>query len=169
MSLSKQTLKKISPEKYQEIHHWLRKNFGKATKCDNKDCTKKSVSYQWALRTGFEYYFKRKSFQMLCRSCHAKIDVTAYTRKKMSKIARENVGHLFKSVIHCTNCNVKVENAHVVQKYCSDCRKIVSAKMSKDWRLDNIEQSRLLRNKYYWNNLEKMRKYYREFYHKNKP
>lgn len=56
------------------IHQWLIKNFGKANRCENKDCTHKSRSYDWANINNHQYRRHRHDFMMLCRSCHLKLD-----------------------------------------------------------------------------------------------
>lgn len=74
----------ISLEEYGAIHYWLKKHYGKADMCENKNCTRDSKKYEWALKTGEKYDRKRSSFMKLCKRCHAKMDVTDSFRKKMS-------------------------------------------------------------------------------------
>lgn len=78
-------IKNIDIKIYHAIHHWLRKNFGKADRCENKNCNNKSKNFNWALKSNLDYEYKRENFIKLCRSCHAKIDCTEETRKKLSK------------------------------------------------------------------------------------
>jgi len=59
------------------IHNWLRKIYGKANKCDNKEnhilkkeCTGKSKRFDWTLKKEYKYERKRENFWMLCGSCH---------------------------------------------------------------------------------------------------
>jgi len=59
---------------YKGIHIWLIKTFGKATKCDNPNCPKKSKVFQWAKLRNKEYERKRENFFQLCRSCHILYD-----------------------------------------------------------------------------------------------
>ena len=41
---------------YQHIHYWLKKNFGKANKCENKLCVAKNIKrYEWAKKKGKKY------------------------------------------------------------------------------------------------------------------
>ena len=67
--------KGITRSLYHSIHHWLNKTYGKATLCENKDCLKKANRFEWALRKGFKYERNRDNFIMMCRSCHAKMDL----------------------------------------------------------------------------------------------
>ena len=48
--------------KYTKIHSWLRKTFGLATKCESKNCKKVSTFYEYALKQGKEYCYKRANF-----------------------------------------------------------------------------------------------------------
>ena len=65
----------IDEKLYYHIHWWLLSNFGKANKCENKDCLKKSISYQWAKLRHKKYEKKRENFIMLCKSCHCLYDL----------------------------------------------------------------------------------------------
>ena len=56
------------------IHDWLRNKFGKANKCENKNCKNLSKKYDWSLLKGKKYKRIRNNFWMLCRSCHNKYD-----------------------------------------------------------------------------------------------
>ena len=59
---------------YFGLHYWIRKTFGKADRCENKNCSYKSNAFQWALIKGKEYERKRENFMMLCRPCHSVYD-----------------------------------------------------------------------------------------------
>lgn len=59
---------------YSGIHLWLIKTFGKATRCENLLCEKKSKNFDWALIHGNDYKRLREVFMMLCRSCHVRYD-----------------------------------------------------------------------------------------------
>lgn len=61
---------------YSAVHYWLKKKYGKATKCENKECKGTSTNYEWAKKKECEYEKKRENFIMLCKSCHAKQDIT---------------------------------------------------------------------------------------------
>jgi len=62
---------------YRQIHVWLNKEFGKAIFCENPQCKKKSIIFEWALKKGSKHSFNRNSYTRLCRSCHRKYDMTA--------------------------------------------------------------------------------------------
>lgn len=64
---------------------WLYSKYGKADKCENKDCTGKSSVYNWALKSGKEYEKNRDNFIMLCTSCHRIYDENLISRKNKSK------------------------------------------------------------------------------------
>ena len=59
---------------YTGIHTWLRREFGKADRCENKKCSAVSKNFNWALRKGYRYERRRGNFIRLCRSCHLKYD-----------------------------------------------------------------------------------------------
>ena len=71
--------------KYQAIHNWLRKNFGKANKCENKECNHRSKIFEYVLIKGRLYERKRENFKMMCKSCHHKYDMTDDIKTKISK------------------------------------------------------------------------------------
>lgn len=56
------------------IHQWLRKKHGKANKCINPSCPKKSKNFDYCLITGKEHKKDRKHYRTMCRSCHYKYD-----------------------------------------------------------------------------------------------
>lgn len=70
--------------KYSGVHIWLKKTFGKAIRCENKNCsypkmgTKKFLDkpyrYEWALVKRKKYERKRECFIQLYISCHRKYD-----------------------------------------------------------------------------------------------
>ena len=60
---------------YNTIHPWLRNNYGKATRCENKDCKNISTNYQWSKLSNKKYEKKRENFWQLCVSCHKKYDL----------------------------------------------------------------------------------------------
>src|SRR3990167_1971568 len=55
--------------KYSAIHKWLKLKLGKANKCENKKCLKKSKTFDRALIKGKKYKRNEKNFWQLCRSC----------------------------------------------------------------------------------------------------
>ena len=63
----------LNPD-YPAIHNWLHKEFGKATKCENKKCEHKSKNFEWCKRRDASYDFKIENFVQLCRRCHRKLD-----------------------------------------------------------------------------------------------
>lgn len=75
----------IGRREYGNIHQWLRYNYGSATFCENTKCNKKSKIFTWAKKIDCKYERKRKNFIQLCRSCHAKMDLTDDGRKRISE------------------------------------------------------------------------------------
>ena len=59
---------------YWGIHQWLIKYYGKANKCENKDCSGKCKKYQWANIKNHNHKRCRQDYMMLCISCHRKMD-----------------------------------------------------------------------------------------------
>lgn len=76
-------LREISKSEYAAIHYWLRKHHGPATSCQNAYCTRKSVTFEWALRRDKQYERVRENFIQLCKSCHGQMDVTDHTRRTL--------------------------------------------------------------------------------------
>ena len=70
---------------YNAVHYWLAFNYGKACKCESKNCLKKSTNYQWAKLKDKEYNFDRNNFIQMCRSCHAKYDWTEEAKEMLRK------------------------------------------------------------------------------------
>lgn len=68
------------------LHSWLRTNFGKASKCENRKCNNiHPYRYEWALLKGKKYERKRENFWMLCRKCHMYYDgliIAGWNKKK---------------------------------------------------------------------------------------
>lgn len=62
---------------YQAVHCWLRKHFGKASKCESSNCKGVPEDYKWfeyALKKGFEHSHNRDAYMQMCRSCHRLYD-----------------------------------------------------------------------------------------------
>ena len=112
---------KITNKEYNQIHYWLKKNFGKANCCEKEDCKGISKKFEWALKKDCGYEKKRDSFQMLCKSCHAIQDVTEEGMQKLSDSYRGKVPKV--GTIKCEICDKDVHKAHIRRKYCDDCNK----------------------------------------------
>jgi len=135
---------------YSSVHYWLKHNYGVASKCESKNCTKKSTDYQWAKKREKEYDYKRDNFINLCRSCHAKYDCTEETIKKLKALHPRNnsthcqKGHeytigntyLYKGTRNCIKCKKenqkrykKIEkNIDAKKKYDKEYRKTIKYK-----------------------------------------
>lgn len=75
----------ISMKFYQQVHYWLKKNFGKASKCESKACKSPLGRYEWALIHGKQYACIRENFWQLCKSCHIRLDMTEDGKQRMSQ------------------------------------------------------------------------------------
>lgn len=73
---------------YDTIHHWLYREFGKASKCERLECERKSTNYDWALLKGKKYERKRENFVQMCRKCHHNYDNLA--KKRWTTIKKNN-------------------------------------------------------------------------------
>jgi hypothetical protein len=133
----KKSGQEISESKYQAIHKWLKRNFGKADRCENPFCLHRSKDFDWALLKGKEYEFIRENFMQLCRQCHIKYDEEFikgkrntwtnfnHTRKggTLSKEHRKNIAktinknkHLYKKVDRFGSKNPKAKKVLVFSK-----------------------------------------------------
>ena len=77
-------MKQYKTKEYYLTHQWLLRKFGRATYCENKECSKKSSFYDWALIKGLNYERKKENFIGLCRICHKKYDYTSATGEKIT-------------------------------------------------------------------------------------
>jgi|GEM_PF-2214412 len=59
---------------YYAIHKWLKKYYGKANKCENPFCEKKSLLFHWAKLKDKPYEHKKENFIQLCVICHRRYD-----------------------------------------------------------------------------------------------
>jgi hypothetical protein len=73
------------PISYSAVHTWLRRHFGNANKCENKQCVNPSHAFQWAKVKGKDYDFIRENFVMLCGRCHYYYD-EKYKRHQKLKL-----------------------------------------------------------------------------------
>lgn len=58
---------------YVALHIWINNNYGKANKCEGKNCRKNSKTYDWANVSGL-YKRVKSDWKELCRSCHMIFD-----------------------------------------------------------------------------------------------
>jgi hypothetical protein len=55
------------------IHVRIIALYGKADRCENPSCSKKSMKYDWSHKT-HQYSLDRSEWQRLCKSCHKLYD-----------------------------------------------------------------------------------------------
>lgn len=65
---------KVTASKYNSIHVWLKKEYGKAVVCENSECTRQSTIFHWALKKECSHDFNRENYLNLCIKCHARYD-----------------------------------------------------------------------------------------------
>lgn len=58
---------------YGALHGWVRRNLGKASKCSDEKCDKKSKRFEWANKSG-NYKRNINDWLELCKKCHTKYD-----------------------------------------------------------------------------------------------
>ena len=68
-----------------QVHAWLRAHYGSQDRCDNKNCSGKSKTFDWCKKTGKEYLRKKENFIRLCRSCHRAYDMTPEKKEQSIK------------------------------------------------------------------------------------
>lgn len=80
---------------YGGLHTWISRNYGKASKCENKgrsilgfECNGKSNNYDWAFMGKGDYKRDKKLFVELCHSCHLRYD---YKMIKSGEINRKRI------------------------------------------------------------------------------
>ncbi len=92
---------------YHAVHKWLYKHHGKANKCDNLFCEKKSKVFHWAKKKECLYEHKIENFIKLCCKCHRKYDDTkerslkgSETKKgkKLSSAHKKNISIACKGI-----------------------------------------------------------------------
>lgn len=107
--------KDVSVNKYQRIHYWIRKNFGKADRCENDDCEGTSKKYEWALKKGKSYEKNINNFKMMCKSCHVKYD---FTEKGRDKLIRINTGKKIsqETRLKMSESHKKVDKTYMIGK-----------------------------------------------------
>lgn len=87
---------------YFNVHYWLIKKYGKATKCESLECKNKSQNFEWALIRGCDYIKDVSKFIQLCTSCHRLYDMTeekiknqSLSQQKRSKETRNISGLMY--------------------------------------------------------------------------
>jgi hypothetical protein len=74
---------KIDSKLYWHIHHWIRKNKGRADICVSCGKTNKETQIWWSNISG-RYLKDLDDYEALCCSCHRYKDYTDEWRKKVS-------------------------------------------------------------------------------------
>lgn len=85
---------------YSGIHSWLRINYGRANKCENKKCPYKNKKrFEWALLKTKNYQRRRENFWMLCRGCHASYDMKNKRKITTRELKKLNKFHTNQSIV----------------------------------------------------------------------
>jgi len=154
---------------YHRVHQWIAYHYGKASKCENKDCTFKNPKrYEWALIKGNEYEKNINNFMQLCCSCHRKYDYTDEHRKKLSlaKLGKppNNKGVDNRPIKICIVCNGKYKTYHKKSKICSlECRNKYNS-LSKGKSVKNITHGTISGYSYHKCRCDKCKKKNTEYY-----
>ena len=93
---------------YHGIHAWLKREFGKANKCENKACKYGNPKrFEWALIKGKTYKRRISHFIQLCKSCHLKYDgiIILATQSKFKAVSatKNRITVKFDSIKKATN------------------------------------------------------------------
>lgn len=92
----------LTSKEYSKIHHWVKKMWGKASKCEF--CGKTEGRIEWSNKSG-TYMWDRSDWQELCKRCHGRYDLRVSHCPKGHEYTEENSyynkeGHRF-----CKECN----------------------------------------------------------------
>lgn len=144
---------RTSPERlfYASVHVWLRKNYGKATRCSNPRCKGESKNFSWALIHRRNYGYNANCFRQLCRQCHTLYDFTEETIKKLRK-NRAGKPVLRVGPIDCSNCGTEIKKVYSSRKYCKECAIKVEREQERAWILRNHERSKEIKRNWYHRN-----------------
>lgn len=115
------------------IHNWIKRNYGKANKCENIDCLGKSKKFEWANLKNHKYSHDIKHYKMLCTSCHQIFD----GNNKCNK------GHEF------TENNIYLFPNGI--RTCKKCKK----ETQKLYKIKNRKKINLLKKQYYYRKIHK--------------
>lgn len=91
--------------KYMSTHSWIARHYGRANSCSNNP-QHTGPNFQWANVTGV-YEKDVDNFKQLCRSCHAKLDMTEHSRR-VSKEKAINNSYASKPVVQMTKDDIVV-------------------------------------------------------------
>lgn len=101
---------------YSYIHQWVRKTFGRASKCEecglNRLIADRKRTFAWANLSG-EYKQERADWKMMCYSCHKKYDLKRLNYSpwnKGNKLLREKI---------CLECGKRYRATKKRQILCS--------------------------------------------------
>lgn len=134
----------INPQHYHAIHHWLKITYGRANRCENKECLGKSKNYNWAKKKDKEYAYDRDNFEQLCRSCHSKLDVSEYQRN--------NCGNFQKIKTKCPKGHPYNKENTYLNKFNRRSCKICRKNKYKEFRENNPNYNRDYLKAYYKKN-----------------
>ena len=100
------------------IHEWLKNNFGKADRCENPKCEKKSHYYEWSKLENKSYARRRYNFWRLCLICHKKYDklyknIPSNFGKKYPLKHRKNISNSLKGRKLSEETKKKISIAHI--------------------------------------------------------
>lgn len=114
---------------------WLRRTYGKATKCESLWCTGKSKNYFYVLYLGFEPALDRNRYSQMCASCMRQYKMTPETKKKMSQFRLGKMPQRKEGVEYtCVQCKTVLCTKRIsIPKYCYSCAKENNKMYSRAW------------------------------------
>ena len=100
----------------KQLHIWLKERFGKAVRCEGKNCTGISKKYEWS-NISRKYKRVRSDWWQLCKSCHVKFDMTPQWRKNIrNAVYQEWISRkTCKRIIHKKETRTLVEWAEILK------------------------------------------------------
>lgn len=158
--IKKFTKQGLTDSEYSLIHWWLKKNFGKASKCESLTCDKKPARrYEWALRPNMKYERNRDNFMQLCKSCHIKMDFTEDGKARLSRINSGKKLPLHEEL--CVICKEKTMVRGSRPAICSEsCRKINKLNYRRTYARNHKDSVKRWNKNYWDNHRDKMNKNY---------
>jgi hypothetical protein len=138
----------ISKSFYASVHYWLKYHYGKATKCEGKECRGKSKNYSWAKLRDKKYDYKRENFIQLCRSCHGRYDITEDSKLAISKKMKGRKPSV-RVKGNCAGCKVALPiPRHPSMLYCPPCFEKSVVVSREKWQSDNRERMLKMKRDY---------------------
>lgn len=131
--------RKDNYNRYTAIHKANLRAFGKAAKCENRDCSHDNTNqkrFHWALIKGRRYSRNREDYIQLCPSCHGKYDMTDEMRDRHRK-----------RLIGETHNQAKLTNGQVMEIVLLINSGVTPKDIAKKYKIDSSTVSDIKRGK----------------------